>query len=390
MKEETRKPSQATDVHPEEVVSSLNSTHEDTDNLRRGQESGHPAYIRLGSELMRLDISKIRMLYEGLILAAGVWAIVGASDTCKSMVLRQLAMCIAAGKEFLGKKFNGKHRSAIIVCSEDDEESIAFLLKMQNMTLGLSEGELSRIRFIFDTTDLQLKLQEELERCPADLVIIDAFADVFDGKDLNQNNQVRAFINNYANIAKKNGCSLCFLHHTGKRTEELTPSKNNTIGSQGFEAKMRLVVELRIDVSDDSLRHLCIVKGNYLPGEAKNASYVLKKDENLTFIDTGLRVAFEDLLMKKEKGRNDKKRLRPHDFESDEHKNFLLNVYNSQTNNFSGRQLTAQIMRHFGVSDQKARLFVDYYIERKWLIDNSTSYNRKELHINISEMKSLF
>lgn len=86
------------------------------------------------------------------------------------------------------------------------------------------------------------------------------------------------------------------LHHTGKRTEELSPSKNNLLGSQGFEAKMRLVLELRTDKEDSQYKHLCVVKANYLPREYKESSYKLRFDSNMLFEDTGVRVPFEELI----------------------------------------------------------------------------------------------
>ena len=58
---------------------------------------------------------------------------------------------------------------------------------------------------------------------------------------------------------------------------------------------MRLVVEIRLDNIQDDLRHLCIVKGNYLGQEHKNQSYVLRMTDGQTFENTGRRLNFEDL-----------------------------------------------------------------------------------------------
>jgi hypothetical protein len=345
---------------------------------------GTPEWVVLGSELMARNIEKIQMLYDGLILSAGTWAIVGASDTCKSMILRQLAMCVAGGREFLGRAFNGKHRSVIIVCTEDDDQSTTVFLKMQNKTLQLSVEEQGRIRLIFDTTDLRAKLEEELKRCPTDLIIIDAFADLYSG-DLNQNNQVRNFMNDFDTLAKNHKCSLCFLHHTGKRTEELVPSKNNSIGSQGFEAKARAVMELRKDASDESLRHLCIVKGNYFPDDIKTSSMVLKKDENCVFTDTGQRKPFEELALKKEVGDSSGRQTKsPYDIDDETHIGFLQDIFHTKGATFSFTALRERIMRRFGVGDQKAREYILVYADRKWITDKSTVKSRKQFHINES------
>ena len=84
--------------------------------------------------------------------------------------------------------------------------------------------------------------------------------------------------------------------HCGKRTEMFMPSKHNLLGSQAFEAKMRLVLELRSDISDVTYKHLCCVKGNYLSAEYKSESIKLHFSEHLTFKETGERVPFENLL----------------------------------------------------------------------------------------------
>ncbi|MBQ5700799.1 MAG: hypothetical protein IIV68_01610, partial [Alistipes sp.] len=74
-----------------------------------------------------------------------------------------------------------------------------------------------------------------------------------------------------------------------------TPSKHNAIGSQGFEAKMRFVAELRQDPDPQrcNLRHFCIVKGNYLPPFYKRQSYELNFTQGLNFTLTGNRVDYE-------------------------------------------------------------------------------------------------
>jgi len=89
---------------------------------------------------------------------------------------------------------------------------------------------------------------------------------------MNQANKIRSFLHNYAQLAKKYQCLVLMLHHTVKRTEDLPPSKNNLLGSQGF-----------------------IVKANYLPKEYKESSYLLRFDPNILFEDTGVRVPFEQL-----------------------------------------------------------------------------------------------
>ncbi len=239
----------------------------------------------------------IDCLLEPIFPRAGVASLVGSSDSGKSTLLRGLAMAVATGQSiYLNFRLNALHRSAIYVSTEDDQNSIASLLKRQNTELQHPAEAYEGLRFVFDTENLVTRLDSMLTDRPADLVVIDAFADLYTG-GLNENNQVRGFLQLYHTLAQKHNCLVLFLHHTGKRTETLNPSKHNAIGSQGFEAKMRLMIELRRDPRQgcEHLRHLCIVKGNYLPPTFKNSSFELLFTEHLNYIPTGNRVPFSAL-----------------------------------------------------------------------------------------------
>lgn len=255
-----------------------------------------PDFIKTGEELVGNTITEIPMLINPIFPKVGVVAIAGSSDTGKSSLLRQLGMDIVSGKEnFLGFRISATYRSVIYVSTEDDEFAISSLIKKQNVG-NLSPETFRGLRFIFDTDKLYQKINSELERQPADVIIIDAFSDLYSG-DLNRVNEVRNYLHGFVGVANKYSCLIVFLHHTSKRTENLPPSKNNLIGSQGFEGKMRLVIELRKDFQNPSshLRHFCIVKGNYVPEDYKNRSYVLHFSDHFTFENTGQRVPFENL-----------------------------------------------------------------------------------------------
>ncbi|MBK9688621.1 MAG: AAA family ATPase [Saprospiraceae bacterium] len=204
-------------------------------------------------------------------------------------------MSIVSGKnEFLGFPINARHRSVIYVSTEDLERETAFLLSRQ--TQSIKAEQLANLRFIFSIEGLLKELDTRLDRKPADLVIIDCFSDAYGG-DLKDTQKIRSYLHPFQELAGKYDCLFLFLHHTGKRTENLEPSKNNLLSGQGFEAKMRLVIELRADQFDPMQRHFCIVKGNYLPANIKKESYLLSFDENtFLFENSGERVPFEMLV----------------------------------------------------------------------------------------------
>jgi RecA-family ATPase len=243
--------------------------------------------------LLEAEAERIPCLWEPMLQQVGIAAVVGSSDTGKSAFLRELAVTISAGKrEFLGFPLHVRHRRAVYISTEDDERAVSYLLRLQNGARNRPPTEYAGLEYIFDTENLIQRLDNLLAAKPADLVVVDTFADIYNGP-MNENNHVRAFLQEFNQIAQQRECLILFLHHTGKRTEDLVPSKHNAIGSQGFEAKMRLVIELRSDQADSSLKHLCIVKGNYLPAEYKQQSYVLHFDENMNFTNTGGRTDFE-------------------------------------------------------------------------------------------------
>lgn len=248
-----------------------------------------------GEQLLNNPIKEIPCIITPIFQQIGLACIAGSSDTGKSSFLRNLCMNVVSGKkDFVGFSINARHRRAIYVSSEDDEQAINYLIHKQSYDLDIFPSDLQGLVYIFDTENLLKKLDRMLEEQPVDIVCIDAFGDLYSG-GMNDNNQVRNFLNQYSQLAQKHKCLIIFLHHCGKRTENQAPSKNNLIGSQGFEAKMRLVLDLRSDTIEADIRHLCILKGNYLTSDAKNESYKLRFTENMTFEDTGERIAFEFL-----------------------------------------------------------------------------------------------
>jgi len=245
-----------------------------------------------GEELVNLNVKTIPCLLEPLFPQVGLSCLAGSSDTGKSTLLRQFAVAVITGQqEFLGFKINATHHKAIIVSTEDDPTAISYLLNRKEY----EPGKMAGLRFLFDSMELITLLNSELTKEPADLLIIDCFADAY-GNDLKDTNKIRNYLHPMHQLALKHRCSVVFIHHTAKRTEEREPSKNNLLSGQGFEAKTRLVMELRTDATNPNHRHLCIVKANYLPPEFKNESYILEFDrEAFEFRNTGERTPFESL-----------------------------------------------------------------------------------------------
>ncbi|WP_375418299.1 AAA family ATPase [uncultured Hymenobacter sp.] len=245
--------------------------------------------------LMEDASDKMATLLDPILPKTGLVALVGSSDTGKSAFLRQLALAVALGDDtFLGLPLSLTHQRAVYVSTEDDQRSVSFLTRKQTSRRLNPPADYERLLYLFESEDLEAQLDELLSLYPVDLIVLDAFSDLFEGR-LNDSQFVRAFFKPFRQLATKHGCLVILLHHTGKYKDEQVPSKHHVVGSQAFEAKMRMVMELRADPVYPELRHLCVLKGNYLGREDKEASHVLTFDENLTFHPTGQRQMLETL-----------------------------------------------------------------------------------------------
>lgn len=247
------------------------------------------------SEILQMGIKEYPTLVEGILPIKGVAALAGSSDLGKSYLLQQLSVAVASGeKNFLGFKLNIQKEGALYISTEDDD--FAMSIRLQNLSKPENMKGMERLKFIFDSSNLLQVIHQELKETPCSLVVIDAFADVFRGQ-LNDTVSVRQFIDPFKSLAQRHDCLIIFNHHCGKHNQYKIPSKDNLLGSQGFESSMRTVMELRQDLNDINKRHLCIVKGNNVGPEAKGQSFELNFDFKSGFYSTGARVPFEQLVM---------------------------------------------------------------------------------------------
>ena len=277
-----------------------NTNLEETQGVKSGNKkikiSNRLSNIFLGADTIKnLDYKSTDYLLDKLIPRGTLCALVGESDTGKSSFLRQLAVSIVYGdRNFLGFELNSSCRNVLYVSTEDSKEATSAWLNKYFGEEMANDAKLSKLKYVYDTDGLIKNIKEIVRQNCVDLIIIDSYADLFNGS-MNNANEVRAFLNTYNQVANKYGVTIVFLHHTKKGTSGLIPNKDNILGSQGFEAKMRSVLMLVNDENDSSLRHLCIIKNNYLSKKEKERSYVLKFNEHLTFEDTGERVLLNDL-----------------------------------------------------------------------------------------------
>lgn len=245
-------------------------------------------------ELLENPTERQPVLVEPLFPQCGLGAVIGSSDCGKSTLLRQLAACVAGGRDFLLWKTFPVHKRVLYVSTEDDSGAMSELLKRQNKAWQLSKEEAERVEFLFSCDCIAEKVEACLVAKPVDLVIIDTFGDICKD-DISQSNNIRNLLNLFADTARRHGCFILFAHHIRKTGENTAPSKLNALGSQAFEAKMRVLIELRRSKRNKDLLHLCIVKGNYLPNDYKQQSFDLQTDSDMNFTATGGRTELSEI-----------------------------------------------------------------------------------------------
>lgn len=226
--------------------------------------------------LIERSPEEIPELVKGLFPEVGQVAIVGQSDVGKSTVCKQLCICISTGIPFIDFEVSTRQRGAIYVSTEDYESAVGSVLRKQVEGLKVqSDQGLNNFRCLFFIDNLYEELDKELSRKGADIIVIDAFLDVFTG-GLNDSDKIRQFLAPYTALARQHGCLILWVHHTKKDALDRSPDKRNASGGQGFEALMRDVIEMRKSVSQGI--QLCNVKGNYHPDSEKGKSYNLVYD----------------------------------------------------------------------------------------------------------------
>lgn len=322
-------------------------------------------------ELLEMNVDELPCLFDSIFLKSGIAVMVGGSDSGKSTFLRQMCMCVATGRDFLGWRYKGEHNRAIYFSSEDDAILTAKVVKRYNETMLLDEGATDRLLFDFDIdpNTITERIEERLSAMPSDLVVIDAFGDAFWGKSLNDNLEVRQFYATFKAIAKKHNCLIIFNHHTGKRTSANAPDKDNSLGSQAIEAAPRLAMELRMDPTDIDVKHLCIVKANYLGSEYKKSSYALRMDQNYVLTPTGERVEFANLA-KPIGSQATKRKTKPTDFSEDEHQELLREIFSK--GDVNQKTLLGGIASEFEITTRTVSdNFLPYYSKRGWIAENS-------------------
>ena len=232
-------------------------------------------------ELLNLNVTEIPYVVENLIPCDSLVILAGPSDIGKSTLYTQLAIAIVKGeKEFLGFKLNPVHKRVLIVSTEDGPIPLAFRTRKQISNENLTSNISKNLKVFFTQDNLEKRIRNYLESNFVDLIVVDAFSDLYQG-DINASNGVRQFLNRFTEIIQKYRCSVLFVHHVCKGKKKQQSEKDQLLGSTGIVGKVRSVIMLSINNHQHQLN---LVKGNYLSNVDKEKTiYLSFNPSTLTF-----------------------------------------------------------------------------------------------------------
>jgi RecA-family ATPase len=261
----------------------------DEDEFKPGKMNGNypePSEVSgfiTASEIIKIGPKEVPKLWKPFLNKVGLAGFVGSSDCGKSTLMRQLTLSIALREEeFLGYPLSWEHGRAMYICTEDNLESISPSLQKQIPDIST---KLDNLKFLFvESSHIYKQVEEELSKCPVDLIVLDTWSDLYKG-NANQFNEIRSGLTPLKNIANKFKCCVVIIHHTIKNSENSEPNKNRVNGSQAIEATLRSVLELR-NIDDGKSKCLSVIKGNYISADFKRKGLKLDFDEEHLLFST--------------------------------------------------------------------------------------------------------
>jgi archaellum biogenesis ATPase FlaH len=164
--------------------------------------------------------SPVEWIVEDVIEAGTLIVLSGAGGTKKTLSMLDLAVCVALGKDWLNYK---TQQSNVLFI---DEESGERSLKRRVKKVVSGHGADANLPFYFTTMGRlnlfsnrkkdKAELLSLILQVNANLVIIDAFAEIAAGADENSVRDVQPIMMALIDVARATGSAIVLIHHTNK------------------------------------------------------------------------------------------------------------------------------------------------------------------------------
>lgn len=242
--------------------------------------------------LQKMKFTEFDYIIPQILPADSLCALTGGSDSGKSLLLTQLAISYILEKDFLGCGINGA-KKVLYFSLEDSPGSIAG--RFEKLTSKLTKKELETVNenlfFKHQKDQIDKQIVEHMNSYPdTGIVIIDTFSEIAAGYDINNAGDVREILFPFHQIRLQYELTIIFIHHLGKSPDrDKKMNKNGIVGSQSFEAAMRVVFQMN---KSENVFELGITKGNDIieSKKAPKSKITLTHDPKTLWFSKGLEI----------------------------------------------------------------------------------------------------
>lgn len=187
-------------------------------------------------DLLNEPESNDEYLVEGLLSANGISLVAAKPKTGKSTLIRQLALAIATGSDFLGRQT--KQGAVVYLSLEDRRQDV----RRHFINMGATGDENIKIFAEMAPMDGINLLRKTAENEKPALIVIDTMARLARIRDLNDYSQSTSGLEPFLALSREVGCHVCLLHHAKKGDSK---GLDSVLGSTGLTGSVDTIITLQ-------------------------------------------------------------------------------------------------------------------------------------------------
>lgn len=186
-------------------------------------------------DLLTKPLPEYEWLVKDLLIKGGTSSLSGPPKSGKSTLSRKIALSVARGEEFFGRK--ARKGSVYYIAVEEKMHQV----KEHFQLLKVSPDEDIELHCAYTPTNLAEQLRKVLSEKRFDLVVLDTLAKTTGISDLNDMVKVNEGLQPFHDIAKDFDTHILFVHHMNKGKEGGAESMAGSVAIRGaFDCNMLL------------------------------------------------------------------------------------------------------------------------------------------------------
>jgi len=232
--------------------------------------SGFPRFQTFG-ELSEVNLPEPKVLVDGILHAGSKMGFGGSSKSYKTWGLVDLALSVAAGRDWLGR---GTNTGRVLYINLEIQE--AFFKKrieavaaakglplsgdwQNNLTVWNLRGYCARAEALCDEMARRTRNAD-----PFALIIFDPIYKILGGKEENSNDQIASLLNRLERVARETGAAVAYGQHFSKGNQAAKDAIDRVAGAGVFARDPDTIVTLTKHESDGAYTVECTLR-NFPP-----------------------------------------------------------------------------------------------------------------------------